>query len=659
MCGIAGLFRYSLGAEDQDAAEEGFRETLAAMVAPLRHRGPDDAGVYAVGSLGLAHARLSIIDLAGGHQPIFSEDRSIAVVCNGEIYNHRELRRALEGRGHRFATHSDSEVIVHLYEDLGPACVEKLGGMFAFAVADFRRRRLLPARDRIGKKPLYLTDDGHRLGFASELKGLLAARLVAPEVDPEALDLYLSYGYVPAPWTIFRGATKLPAGHFAVCDRRGVRIERYWDLEIPETPLDAPVEALTRELEERLDEAVRDRLESDVPLGAFLSGGIDSGTIVALMSRAMAETGDGPVRTHTVGFADRATDEREDAAAVARALGTDHIATEVHPDLADVLPRIAWHLDEPFADPSSVPTWYVSRETRRRVTVALSGDGGDELFAGYRDRYHLHLLEARARAWMPDTLRKSVLPGLARRWPRSPRLPRPLRAGTILANLAVDSDRAFFQDRCLIPAHLQERLFGEGLRERRRRFDPFSALAPHLARAPKGDPLSRALYLDLKTWLADDGLVKVDRMSMAHALEVRCPLLDHRVVELAARVPSHLKLAGGRSKILLRRVAERLLPAEILSRPKRGFAPPVSRWLREDLRDFAHDLLLAPDALAAELFDRGQVERLLADHAARRVEAGWSIWTLLMLEVWGREVARGGLGMPLSPAPEVPRAVVA
>jgi asparagine synthase (glutamine-hydrolysing) len=632
MCGIAGLFAYAA-----DGAAS--REILAALVAPLRHRGPDDAGVYAVGPLGLAHARLSIIDVSGGHQPIFSEDRTVAVVCNGEIYNHRGLRRELEARGHRFATRSDSEVIVHLYEEMGPGCVEQLSGMFALAVADFRHRRLLLARDRVGKKPLYLADDGRRLSFASELKGLLAAGLVAPEVDPEALDLYLSYGYVPAPWTIFRGAAKLPAGHLAVCDSRGVRIERYWDLEFGETSKASAAE-LTDELQHLLGEAVGDRLESEVPLGAFLSGGIDSGTVVALMGRDLKQ----PVRTHTVGFADRATDERADAAAVARALGTDHVATEVRPDLADVLPRIAWHLDEPFADPSAVPTWYVSRETRRRVTVALSGDGGDELFAGYGDRYRMHLLEERARGWLPAGLRRAVLPGLARRWPRSPHLPRPLRAGSVLANLAVDADRAYFHDRCLLPAHLQERLFGEGLRERRRRFDPFAALAPHLARAPQGDPLARALYLDLKTWLADDGLVKVDRMSMAHALEVRSPLLDHRVIEFAARVPSHLKLEGGQTKILLRRVAARLLPAEIMTRPKRGFAPPVSRWLREDLRALSHDLLLAPDALAADLFDREQVARLLSDHAGRRIEAGWAIWTLLMLEVWGRAVARGGVG---------------
>src|SRR5215203_951633 len=302
MCGIAGQFLYAAGSGAAD------RDTLASLVTPLRHRGPDDQGLLLTGPLSLGHARLSIIDVAGGHQPIFNEDRSAAVVCNGEIYNHRELRRGLEERGHRFATRSDTEVIVHLWEELGPRCVEKLAGMFALAVADFGRRTLLLARDRIGKKPLFLADDGRRLGFASELKSLLAAGLVAPEIDPEALDLYLSYGYVPAPWTIFRGAAKLPAGHLAVADAHGVRVERYWDL-----PVDAPVdlgpgqdERLASELESLLGSAVRDRLESDVPLGAFLSGGIDSGTIVSFMSEAL----DSPVRTHTVGFADRATDER-------------------------------------------------------------------------------------------------------------------------------------------------------------------------------------------------------------------------------------------------------------------------------------------------------------------------------------------------------------
>jgi asparagine synthase (glutamine-hydrolysing) len=632
MCGIAGFFLYS-------ETETGFarRETLERLIRPLHHRGPDDEGFHLSGPLGLAHARLSIIDLGGGHQPIFNEDRSIAVVCNGEIYNHRELRRGLERRGHRFATGSDTEVIVHLYEELGAGCVEKLAGMFALAVADFRERRLLLARDRIGKKPLYLADDGRHLGFASELKSLLNAGLAGPEIDPEALDLYLCFGYVPTPWTIFRGARKLPAGHLAVVSDGSMRVERYWDVKMQ--PVEAQnEERLVEELEELLSDAVQARLESDVPLGAFLSGGIDSGTIVSFMGAAMGGL-DRPVMTHTVGFSDRGTDEREDAAAVARALGTDHMATEVRPDLNDVLPRIAWHLDEPFADPSAVPTWYVSRETRRRVTVALSGDGGDELFAGYGNRYGRALLEARVRGMIPETVRRGLLPPIARSWPRSARLPRALRIGGFLGNVSVDRDRAYFHDRSHIHPHLQERLFGEGLRERRRRFDPFVALEPHLARAPQ-EPLARALYLDLKTWLADDGLVKVDRMSMAHALEVRCPMLDHRVVELAARVPSRLKMDGGRTKILLRRVAERRLPREILSRPKRGFAPPVSRWLREDLRDLSHDLLLGPDALAGDLFERREVASLLDDHGTGRLDAGWAIWTLLMLEVWGREVAR-------------------
>jgi asparagine synthase (glutamine-hydrolysing) len=297
-----------------------------------------------------------------------------------------------------------------------------------------------------------------------------------------------------------------------------------------------------------------------------------------------------------------------------------------------------------------VPTWYVSRETRRRVTVALSGDGGDELFAGYPGRYGQPALEARARRLVPGPVRQHLLPWLSHRWPRSPRLPRALRLGGFLGNVAVDADRAWFRDRHHIPPHLLERLFGHRLAERRRRFDPWAAVEPHVARAPQGDPLSRLLYLDFKTWLADDGLVKVDRMSMAHGLEVRCPLLDHRVVELAARVPSRFKLADGRTKILLREVAARHLPAEILSRPKRGFAPPVDRWLRQELRDMSRDLLLAHDAMARDLFERRELERLLADHQARRLEAGWAIWTLLMLEVWGRSVLRA--------EPEAPREVL-
>jgi asparagine synthase (glutamine-hydrolysing) len=637
MCGIAGLFLYG----PQGLAAR--HESVAPMVEKLGHRGPDDHGIHLAGPFALGHTRLSIVDVAGGHQPIFNEDRTVAVVLNGEIYNHRALRSDLEARGHRFSTRSDTEVIVHLYEELGDGCVEKIGGMFAFAVADLKRRRLLLARDRVGKKPLYLADSaagGGSLGYASELKSLLAAGLVEPEVDPEALDLYLTLGYVPTPWTIFRGARKLPAGHFAVCDARGLRIERYWDVEFPETVEDdgsrETDERLASELEELLATAVRDRLESEVPLGAFLSGGIDSGTVVALMSGEL----DGPVRTHTVGFSEPGFDEREDAAAVARALGTDHREYEVRTDLEDVLPRIAWHLDEPFADPSTVPTWYVSRETRRRVTVALSGDGGDELFAGYPGRYGQPALEERVRRMTPGPVRDHVLPHLARWWPRSPRLPRALRLGGFLGNVAAGADRAYFFDRHHIPVHLQERLFGEGLAGRRRRFDPWVALEPHLARAPRRDPLARLLYLDFKTWLTDDCLVKVDRMSMAHSLEVRCPLLDHRLVEFAARVPSRLKLAGGRTKVLLREVAARRLPAEILSRPKRGFAPPVSRWLRQDLRGLSRDLLLGSDSFSRDLFERGALERLLADHEARRLEAGWAIWTLLMLEVWGRAVAR-------------------
>ncbi len=658
MCGIAGLFAYADGALPPEETVA----RLSAMVRALRHRGPDELGIDLRDSFALGHSRLSIIDRAGGQQPLFSEDRRVAVVVNGEIYNHRALRRELEGRGHRFATGSDGEVIVHLYEELGDRCVAKLAGMFAFALADFGRRRLLLARDRVGKKPLYWADDGRRLAFGSELKALRAGGCDL-EIDPEALDLYLALGYVPAPWSIARGVQKLPAGHLATCDEGGLRVARYWDVEDatqgarPLTPRGGGrwlERRLTDELESRLGAAVAARLESEVPLGAFLSGGIDSGVVVSLMGEAMGR----PVLTHTVGFAGE-RDERAAAAEVARSLGADHAEFEVRPDLADLLPRIAWHLDEPFADPSAVPTWYVARETRRRVTVALSGDGGDELFAGYPARYRMHLAERRLRPLLPAPFARRALPPLARLWPRSPRLPRPLRAASILENLAVSPDRAYWNDRRAIRPGLLARLAGPRLAERAARFDPFSAFAEHFARAPQGDPLARVLYLDFKTWLADDGLVKVDRMSMAHSLEVRCPLLDHEIVELAFALPSRWKLAGGTTKLLLRRVAARRLPPEIAAGGKRGFAPPVSRWLREPLRDVSRDLLLGPDAFSRDLFERRAVARLLADHAARREEAGWAIWSLLMLEVWGRSVLAAPAASHPFDLPEAPRAALA
>jgi len=619
------------------------RDTLAAMVAAVAHRGPDESGVHVSGPLGIGHSRLSILDLSHGRQPLFSEDRGAAVIGNGEIYNAVELREELESRGHRFSSRSDTEVIVHLYEEKGADCVADLRGMFAFAVADFHNRRLLLARDRMGKKPLFLADDGRRLAFCSELKSLLAGGLISGEIDPQAVELYLTYGYVPSPWSIFKGVVKLPPGYLAVCGPDGMRQERYWDLEFDPTP-DLVERDAAEELEAILEEAVRVRLMSDVPLGAFLSGGIDSGTIVALMSRSS----DVPVKTHTVGFDDPTLDERDDAASVSAALGSDHVATEVRTDLIDVLPRVAWHLDEPFADPSAVPTWYVSRETRRRVTVALSGDGGDELFAGYPWRYRMHLWEEKIRPFVPTPVRQGLFPFLSRHWPQSLAIPRVLRGKSLLENLSVDADRAYFLDRSVIGAELRDRLRGDGLRDLVRGFDPFVALEPHIARAPQDDVLSRALYLDIKTWLTDDILVKVDRMSMAHSLEVRCPLLDQEVVEFAGRVPSSLKLGRGMTKILLRGLAKRLLPREILERPKRGFVPPISRWLRSELKEFTREMLLGSEARTRDLLNAKEVGRFLDDHESGRIDAGWPIWALLMLEMWGRTVADGGRQKALS-----------
>jgi len=572
------------------------RDTLAAMVAAVAHRGPDESGVHVSGPLGIGHSRLSILDLSHGRQPLFSEDRGAAVIGNGEIYNAVELREELESRGHRFSSRSDTEVIVHLYEEKGADCVADLRGMFAFAVADFHNRRLLLARDRMGKKPLFLADDGRRLAFCSELKSLLAGGLISGEIDPQAVELYLTYGYVPSPWSIFKGVVKLPPGYLAVCGPDGMRQERYWDLEFDPTP-DLVERDAAEELEAILEEAVRVRLMSDVPLGAFLSGGIDSGTIVALMSRSS----DVPVKTHTVGF------ERDDAASVSAALGSDHVATE-----------------------------------------ALSGDGGDELFAGYPWRYRMHLWEEKIRPFVPTPVRQGLFPFLSRHWPQSLAIPRVLRGKSLLENLSVDADRAYFLDRSVIGAELRDRLRGDGLRDLVRGFDPFVALEPHIARAPQDDVLSRALYLDIKTWLTDDILVKVDRMSMAHSLEVRCPLLDQEVVEFAGRVPSSLKLGRGMTKILLRGLAKRLLPREILERPKRGFVPPISRWLRSELKEFTREMLLGSEARTRDLLNAKEVGRFLDDHESGRIDAGWPIWALLMLEMWGRTVADGGRQKALS-----------
>jgi asparagine synthase (glutamine-hydrolysing) len=633
MCGIAGLFHYGAGA--------GFvrRESLVPMVGSIRHRGPDDTGLYAEGPLGLGHARLSIVDVAGGHQPIWNEDRSVAVVLNGEIYNHRLLRRELESRGHHFATRSDTEVIVHLYEELGAGCVERLAGMFAIAVADFRHRRLLLARDRVGKKPLYLADDGRRLGFASELKSLLAGGLIAPEIDPEALELYLTLGYVPAPWSIFRGAKKLPAGHLAVCDSRGVRLERYWDVEPrsePSEPEEKSREEWVEELEALLAEAVRDRLESEVPLGAFLSGGIDSSLVVSLMQAWSAR----PVKTFTIGFDAAEHDESAHAAAVARHLGTEHTSVTLTGDdaLASIpdLPRL---FDEPLADPSLIPTLLVSRVARRDVTVALSGDGGDELFAGY-NRYVSGERAIRRAVRIPSPVRRALAAGLSApspaTWDRMYAAVAPLLPASARARLPGDKAHklaallrqpgAAGMYRSLLSQWSEPERVARGARE------PAGVVERVMGGAM---PLMERMQLaDQLGYLPDDLLAKLDRASMSVGLEARVPLLDHRVAELAWSLPRALRVRGGEGKWILRRILHRHVPPALVDRPKTGFTVPLDAWLRGPLRQWAGDLLSPAAVRRSGLLDVNAVDAAWRDFQAGRGRGGLAIWAVLVLLQW-------------------------
>jgi asparagine synthase (glutamine-hydrolysing) len=624
MCGIAGLAH-------RDPGYPVDRALLRRMTAAMAHRGPNADGIHVGPGVGLGHRRLSIIDLATGDQPMFNEDRSVAVIFNGEIYNFRELRSELESRGHCFRTRSDTEVIAHAYEAFGPGCVDRLRGMFAFALWDDRRRRLLLARDRVGKKPLYYLSDGDRIAFASELKALLQDPSFKRQVDPEAVHQYLSLGAVQAPTSIFAGVAQVPAAHYLVWEDGGARLVEYWDV-----PREAPMLRTEGQALEAFDhaftEAVRMRLISDVPLGAFLSGGVDSTAVVEAMSRLSGT----PVVTTTVGFAEPRFSELPHARVVAQALGTDHHEVLVRPEAAAILPTLVWHLDEPLADSSTLPTYYVSKAARERVTVALSGDGGDEIFAGYQRRYGLNRWEVLLRRLLPRWVRHGLLGPGGRIYPKADWLPRPLRARYVLQNLGTTFERAYFSDLSIFRPDERRALLSPDFRAGLDGHDPFAGFARHFDRVRGLDPLSQLLYVDLKTWLANDILVKVDRMSMACSLEVRAPLLDHKVIELAATMSPDLKYHGRTSKYLLKRHLAGRVPASALYRPKQGFEIPLAAWLRQELRSLAHDLLLSPSAENRGYLDPRRV-RVLWDRHQRGVgDHSAQLWALLVLELWHR-----------------------
>jgi asparagine synthase (glutamine-hydrolysing) len=619
MCGITGIFSQAGRPPDQ--------ATVHRMCQSIVHRGPDDEGIYVKGNVGLGMRRLSIIDVAGGHQPIHNEDRTVWVVFNGEIYNFLELRASLEKRGHRFYTHTDTEVIAHLYEEQGADCVQQLRGMFALAVYDERKQSLLLARDRLGKKPLHYAVADGRLLFGSEIKAILAAAPELAQVDQEGLLYFFYFNYIPDPFTAFTAIRKLPPGHLLEFKNGQAQVRQYWDLPTFGRVDPGSDEECFEELEHRLMEATRMRMISDVPLGALLSGGVDSSLVVALMARA----GSGPVKTFSIGFRNADFNEAPYARQVAEKFGTAHHELIVTPDVRGTLEYLTHMLEEPFGDSSMLPTYYVSCLAREHVTVALSGDGGDELFAGY-DRYWAALrsgFSEKIPSWAGRFYRESIYP----------HLPRGLYGRRFSYNFTLPQREKYIDGLCFQLMDPADRSIfsGDFLASAKTRASPVELFRNYFDRAPAPDPLSRMQYLDLKTYLPGDVLCKVDRMSMATSLEVRSPLLDHVFVEWAVSLAPRWRMRLGQPKYALKKVAERLgVPAAVLYRPKQGFALPLVHWFREQLRDQLPELLLDSRAVQRGYFDTQAVRRILDEHSKGRFDHSALIWQLVIFELWHR-----------------------
>ena len=630
MCGISGKLYF-------DSARPVERDTLERMNAALAHRGPDDAGIYCDGQIGLAHRRLSIIDLSpAGHQPMSNEDGTVWIVFNGEIYNFRSLRPELLSRGHRFRSNSDTEVILHLYEEHGTDCLRFLRGMFAFAIWDGPRRQLFLARDRLGKKPLCYQQDAHALRFASEAKAILQDPEVDGRPDPRSVSQYLTFGYVPSPASAFQGFRRVPPGHFLTCREGRVEVARYWRLR-RDRKAQRTEDDWCHELVARLEEAVRLRLISDVPLGAFLSGGIDSSAVVAMMSRVSS----GPVRTFSIGFQEPEYDELPYARQVAERFGTEHHELVVRPDAAAILPKLAWHYDEPFGDSSAVPTYYVAQMTRQYVTVALNGDAGDESFGGY-DRYVANLLAASFDRWPGSELLRHFIRFGLRFLPRSgTRTSWLYRGRRFLDGLTDAPERRYARWLCHFYGDRKAELCTPEFLAASSGTDALEVLLTAYRESDAPDFGDATLGVDVGLYLPDDLLVKVDIASMAHALEARSPFLDHEFMEFAATIPFPLKIQGRVKKYILKKALTGTVPDEVLHRPKMGFGVPIDHWLRHELKDMAFDTLLSPRAISRGYFRADNVRRLLDEHVRERTSWHYLLWTLLMLELWHRTYIDG------------------
>ena len=590
----------------------------------LHHRGPDEGGMHLGLGAALGHRRLSIIDLSSGQQPLSNEDQKVWISFNGEIYNYRELQNELKA-SHTFRTRSDTETIVHLYESYPETFVEKLRGMFAFGLWDERNRTMILARDRVGKKPLYYYLDREKLVFASEIKSILQHPGLDLTVDEEAVSDYVSLGYVPAPKSIYRFIRKVRPGHYLRVRPGKIEEIQYWDLHFDET-----VHRSEEEWQERLVHefrtAVEIRLMSEVPLGAFLSGGLDSSGVVAMMSKILGQ----PVKTATIGFKEKSFDESAFGRQVASHLGTHHHERVVTPEKIDTIEKLAWHYDEPFADSSALPTYFVSQVAREKVTVALSGDGGDENFAGYT-RYFMDRQEDRMRSLLPLGFRRTLFGPLATIYPKMDWAPRFLRAKTTFQSLAFSHIEGYFDSMSTFRKYEKPKILSDDLKTKLRDYDTTDIFREYYRAANTTDPLSLIQYVDVKTYLTDDILTKVDRASMANSLEVRCPLLDHKFMELAASMPSHLKLRGMTGKYIFKKALEPELPSEILNRSKMGFGVPLASWFRNGIRDYAREFIVGrQDPYLSTQF----VTKIWDQHQSGIRDRSGHLWNVLMFRLW-------------------------
>ena len=628
MCGIAGfsLFHH----------QEGGTEALEAMGQAIFHRGPDAGGTYLDESVGLCHRRLSILDLsAAGNQPMFSDDNSLVIVFNGEIYNFQALREQLVEEGYRFHSHTDTEVILALYQRDGVDCLQQLNGMFAFALWDKNKQQLFIARDRLGKKPLYYYAQNGRFAFGSEIKAILALTDIPREIRLDAVRDFFAYQYVPDPKSIFQHIHKLPPAHYMVLDNSGFSLHEYWDLSFKETSA-AGEEVHAETLKALLEKATEQRMMSDVPLGAFLSGGVDSSGVVAMMANAS----DAPVKTCTIGFNDPRFNEADFAREIAKQYQTEHHEFTVSADVAEQLEHIASFFDEPFADPSLVPTYFVSELARQAVTVALAGDGGDEMFAGY-EKYTTDNIENRLRDRFPESMRRHLFPGLAKVAGWLPgRLPQ--KAKSLLNSLAQSPAMGFYMTNSMMTDETWNKLARSEIKHSLGNYHPSDYTVGMYNKADGPDHLSKVLYTDIKTYMTGDILVKVDRMSMAHSLEVRAPILDYQVAEFAATVPSGQKFKDGEKKHLLKKVFTPFIPTHLLNRKKMGFNTPLDAWFRTELKALAEQYLFTAQPGLHDYFNVETIRHYWQQHQSGRYQHGTILWSMLMFQLWFNRYAKAG-----------------